>query len=152
MKSIKIQLHVKILIGLAAGLIFGLICLTTNLPSFIVIDYVKPFGVIFVNALKMVAMPLILASLIVGVANLSDVSKLSRMGGKTIGIYMATTVLATTLGLVLVNLIQPGKIITENTRAEIMTMFENDASQSTDAAAESAQRAQRRNACPPALS
>jgi len=136
MKSKKIQLHVKILIGLAAGLIFGLICLFTNLPSYLVIDYVKPFGVIFVNALKMVAMPLILASLIVGVANLNDVSKLSRMGGKTIGIYMGTTVLATTLGLVLVNIIQPGRIITENTRAEIMTMFANDASRSSDAAAQ----------------
>ena len=134
MKSKKIQLHVKILIGLASGLVFGLICITTNLPSFIVIDYIKPFGIIFVNALKMIAMPLILASLIVGVANLSDVSKLSRMGGKTIAIYMTTTILATTLGLVLVNILQPGRIITESTRTEIMTMFESDASKSTTAA------------------
>ncbi len=79
-------------------------------------------------------MPLIFASLIVGVANLGDVSKLSRIGTKTIGIYLTTTLLATTLGLLIVNIIQPGKIITDNTRTEIMLMFENDASTTTSVA------------------
>ena len=82
----------------------------------------------------MVAMPLILASLIVGVSNLGDISKLSRMGGKTIGIYLMTTVIATTIGLLIVNTIQPGKIITDETRTELMNMFEQDAEQKTGVA------------------
>ena len=134
MKRLKFPLHIKILAGLVAGLVFGLICIFTGIPNDLVIDYVKPFGTIFVNGLKLIAMPLIIASLIVGVANLGDVSKLSRIGTKTIGIYLTTTLIATTLGLLIVNIIQPGKIITENTRTEIMLMFENDASNSTHAA------------------
>ncbi len=82
----------------------------------------------------MIAMPLILASLIVGVSNLGDISRLSRMGGKTIIIYMTTTLIATTIGLLIVNTLKPGKIITEQTRTELMQMFESDALQKTDVA------------------
>lgn len=120
-------LHTKILLGLLIGLIFGLVCIFTGIPNSFVINYIKPFGTIFVNGLKMIAMPLILASLIVGVSNLGDISKLSRMGGKTIGIYLITTVIATTIGLAIVNIIQPGKIITEDTRTKIMEMYKGDA-------------------------
>ena len=130
----KIPLHTKILLGLLVGLIFGVICIFTGIPSSFVIDFIKPFGTIFVNALKMVAMPLILASLIVGVSNLGDISKLSRMGSKTIGIYLITTVIATTIGLLIVNTIQPGKVITSETRTEIMQMFEMDVEQKTGVA------------------
>ena len=130
----KLPLHTKILLGLLFGLLFGLLCIFTGIPNSFVINYIKPFGTIFVNALKMVAMPLILASLIVGVSNLGDISKLSRMGGKTIGIYLVTTVLATTIGLIIVNTIQPGKVITEDTRTEIMGMFEQDAEQKSGVA------------------
>lgn len=127
----KIPLHTKIMLGLVAGLLFGILCLFTPIPGTFVLHYIKPFGTIFVNALKMVAMPLILASLIVGVSNLGDISKLSRMGGKTIGVYIVTTIIATTIGLAIVNIIQPGKIITEETRTELLGMFEQDASQKT---------------------
>ncbi|MCG8309950.1 MAG: dicarboxylate/amino acid:cation symporter [Cytophagales bacterium] len=130
----RIPLHTKILLGLVIGLLFGLLCIFTGIPNIFVIHYIKPFGTIFVNALKMVAMPLILASLIVGVSNLGDISKLSRMGGKTIGIYLVTTIIATTIGLLIVNTIKPGKIITEETRMELMNMFEQDAEQKTGAA------------------
>ncbi len=128
----KFPLHTKILIGLVLGLVFGLISIFVGIPNSFVIHFIKPFGTIFVNGLKMVAMPLILASLIVGVSNLGDISKLSRMGGKTIGIYLVTTVIATTIGLLIVNIIQPGKIITEDTRTELMGMFEHDAVSKTD--------------------
>jgi proton glutamate symport protein len=132
----KLPLHTKIMLGLLFGLLFGLLCIFTPIPSSFVINFIKPFGTIFVNALKMVAMPLILASLIVGVSNLGDISKLSRMGGKTIGIYLATTVIATTIGLVIVNIVKPGKIITAETRAELMEMFEDDASEKSGRARE----------------
>ena len=130
----RLPLHTKIMLGLVIGLLFGLLCIFTGIPNIFVIHYIKPFGTIFVNGLKMVAMPLILASLIVGVSNLGDISKLSRMGGKTIGIYLVTTILATTIGLLIVNIIKPGKIITEQTRTELMNMFEQDAFQKTDVA------------------
>ena len=125
----KIALHTKIMIGLIAGLLFGLLFIFTGIPNGFVINYIKPFGTIFVNGLKMVAMPLILASLIVGVSNLGDISKLSRMGGKTIAIYMVTTVIAISIGLGIVNVLQPGKVISEQTRVELMKLFEKDADQ-----------------------
>ncbi|MCK5102048.1 MAG: cation:dicarboxylase symporter family transporter, partial [Cyclobacteriaceae bacterium] len=70
----RLPLHTKIMLGLVLGLLFGLLCIFTGVPGIWVIHYIKPFGTIFVNALKMVAMPLILASLIVGVSNLGDIS------------------------------------------------------------------------------
>jgi Na+/H+-dicarboxylate symporter len=134
MRKLTFPLHIKILTGLVTGLVFGLICIFLGIPNSIVIDYIKPFGTLFVNGLKLIAMPLIFASLIVGVANLGDVSKLSRIGTRTIAVYLSTTLIATTLGLFIVNIIQPGKIITENTRTEIMLMFENDATSNTHVA------------------
>jgi Na+/H+-dicarboxylate symporter len=74
----------------------------------------------------MIAVPLVLASLIVGVSNLGDVTKLSRMGGKTIVLYLVTTVIAITIGLVCVNLIKPGKKLPESTREELMAVYSQD--------------------------
>ena len=71
-------------------------------------DWIKPLGTIFVNLLKLIAVPLVFASLIKGVASLSDISKLSRIGGKTIVIYLISTVIAVSIGLVLVNIVKPG--------------------------------------------
>ncbi len=136
----KIPLHTKIMLGLVLGLIFGLVSIFTGMPSSITIFYIKPFGTIFVHGLKMIAMPLILASLIVGIANLGDVSKLSRMGGKTIVIYIFTTIIATTIGLGVVNIIQPGRVITEETRSELLELFQKDAQERTRAAKELKER------------
>ena len=74
---------------------------------------------IFVNLLKLIAVPLVFASLIKGVASLSDISKLSRIGGKTISFYLASTVIAVTIGLFLVNSVQPGKTFSEEKRMEL---------------------------------
>jgi len=130
----KFPLHTRILIGLLFGLIFGLISIFSGLPSEVTIYFIKPIGTIFVNLLKMIAVPLIIASLIVGVANLGDISKLSRMGGKTITIYITTTIIATTIGLVVVNVLKPGKVISSQTRVEIMEMYSDNASEKTDQA------------------
>jgi Na+/H+-dicarboxylate symporter len=123
----KMPLHNKIVIGLILGLSFGLISIYSGLPPSITINYIKPAGVIFVNALKMIAVPLIIASLIVGVANLGDISKLSRMGSKTIGLYIVTTAIATTIGLFAVNIIKPGNVITGQTREQILEMYSGEA-------------------------
>ncbi len=127
----KLPLHTKILIGLAAGLLYGLASIFFKIPTFLTIDYIKPVGVIFVNALKMIAVPLIIASLIVGVANLGDISKLSRMGGKTIALYIVTTTIATTIGLFIVNIIKPGHVITPETREEILGIYSTEARATT---------------------
>lgn len=90
-------------------------------------DWIKPFGTIFINLLKLIAIPLIIASLIKGVSDLKDISKLSAMGGRTIGLYILTTVVAVTIGLLIVNVFQPGNSISEETRTELIENFSDDA-------------------------
>lgn len=119
----NIPLHTKIIIGLVLGLLTGLLSVVSGLDAYWIVSFVKPIGTIFVNLLKMIAVPLVLASLIVGVASLNDVSKLSRIGGKTIIIYILTTAFATSLGLVMANLMQPGKQLPKETRDNLMSMY-----------------------------
>jgi len=133
MKSIA--LHWKILIGMALGVICGLILSFVDGGGAFVGNYIKPFGTIFINLLKLIAIPLILASLIKGVSDLQDISKLSQMGGRTILTYVTTTLIAVTIGLILVNTIQPGKSISVDTRQELVEAYASDADQKREAAA-----------------
>lgn len=87
-------------------------------------DWVNPFGTIFIRLLKFIAIPLVLFSIIAGVSSLSDISKLGRMGGKTLGIYLITTVFSVTIGLVLVNLIKPGELMGEREREKNRVRYE----------------------------
>ena len=103
----NLPLHWQIIIGLILGLIYGIISAAMGWGQFTT-DWVVPFGDIFLNLLKLIAVPLVLGSLITGVASLSDMHKLSRIGGKTITIYIATTAISVTIGLILVNILQPG--------------------------------------------
>lgn len=119
------QLHWQILIGLILGLIYGLIASIAGWADF-TIDFIKPFGTIFVNLLKLIAIPLVLASLIVGVTSLNDVAKLSRMGGKTIAFYMVTTCLAIIIGLTVVNVMQPGTTLPEATQQELQASYSDN--------------------------
>ncbi len=116
------KLHWQIIIGMALGLIWGLFSSVVGLNEF-TSDYIRPFGDIFITLLKLIAVPLVLASLVVGVSNLNDMSQLSRMGGKTIGIYLITTTLAITIGLGIVNVMQPGKALPEETRTSLMESY-----------------------------
>ena len=104
------KLHWKIIIGMVLGLGWGILASVMGWQQF-TIDWISPWGKIFINMLKLIAVPLVLTSLIVGVASLSDIKKLSRMGGKTILIYLCTTAIAVTIGLLSVNILQPGKSI-----------------------------------------
>lgn len=124
------QLHWQILIGLVLGLTFGLIASSSGWSAFTT-SYIKPIGTIFVSLLKLIAVPLVVVSLIVGVSGLNDVNKLSRMGGKTIGLYGLTTVVAISLGLIVVNVIKPGKSLPEETRLELMASYNDQAASST---------------------
>ena len=129
-------LHWKIMIGMLLGVVFGIsMSYTKSGPEFIS-DWIKPIGTIFINSLKLIAMPLILGSLIKGVSDLKDISKLSRMGGRTLIIYICTTVFAVLIGLVLVNTISPGKSIKEETRNDLILAYEEGAKLKQDAAEE----------------
>jgi len=134
------ELHWQIIIGLILGLIFGLFATFFGWTDFTT-DFIKPFGTIFINLLKLIAVPLVLASLIVGVTNLNDIAKLSRMGAKTVGIYGVTTILAITIGLTMVNMLQPGKSLPEETREDLMSSY----SQNVEGSAESAKVVADRN-------
>lgn len=132
----KIPLHTQIIIGLILGLVFGLVIIQFGISPQFTIDFIKPIGTIFINSLKMIAVPLVLASLIVGVSNLGDISKLSRIGGKTILAYLLTTVIAITLGLLLVNVFKPGDKLPQETRDNLMAQFDSQAGSKADMAAE----------------
>src|SRR5690606_828483 len=82
------------------------------------LDYIDPFGKIFINVLKLIAVPLVLFSIISGVSNLKDINKLGKIGAKTLGLYLATTILAVSVGLMSVNLIKPGSKVSEETLVE----------------------------------
>ena len=107
MKKIKkIPLPIQIVIGLFIGIILGLIL--EGKPE-TASTYIKPIGVIFLNLIKLVIVPLVFSSLVVGVSELKDIKKLGKIGLKTFCYYMITTVFAITLGLIFSNLFEPGR-------------------------------------------
>ncbi len=129
----KLALHWKIIIGMILGVVYGLIANKLGLVDF-TNAWIKPWGVIFVNLLKLIAVPLVFASLIKGVASLSDIARLSRIGGKTIIFYLFSTVLAVTIGLFLVNSVQPGKTFSEEKRIELKEAYASKAGEKISAA------------------
>ncbi|MGY8649971.1 MAG: dicarboxylate/amino acid:cation symporter [Verrucomicrobiia bacterium] len=133
------QLHWQIILGLLLGTLYGIAAANWGWGGFTA-NWVAPFGKIFINLLKLIAMPLVLASLVCGVASLSDFKKLSRMGGKTIGLYLATTAVAVTIGLLVVNTINPGKKLPEETRLQLQEQYKSDVAKRSDVAAETQKR------------
>lgn len=133
------KLHWQIIIGLVLGLLWGLWAAAQGWSSW-VDRWVAPLGTVFINLLKLIAVPLVLASLIVGVTSLSDLRRLSRIGTKTIALYIATTTVAITLGLVLVNLLQPGHTVPADMRERLQSAYAAD----VEARAELAQQTRER--------
>ena len=119
----KLALHWKILIGMILGIIWALLSSSLGWSAF-TINWIDPFGTIFINLLKLIAVPLVLFSIISGVANIGDPASLGRMGGKTLLIYLITTVMAISLGLLLVNTIKPGKLIDQQSRIDNRISYE----------------------------
>ncbi|MBV6642185.1 MAG: dicarboxylate/amino acid:cation symporter [Cyclobacteriaceae bacterium] len=119
----KLPLHVKIIIGLVLGIIWAFISSSLGWNQF-TINWIDPFGTIFIRLLKFIAVPLVLFSIISGISGLSDVSKLGRMGFKTISIYLVTTVFAVTVGLGLVNIFKPGATIDDEQRIKNRISYE----------------------------
>ena len=121
----KLKLHWQIIIGLVTGTLFGIFAAWNHWSGFTQ-DWIAPFGTIFVNLLKLIAVPLVFASLVTGIASLADISQLSRMGGKTIGIYLATTAIAITIGLFLVNMLEPGSMMPKEVGIELQEAYESN--------------------------
>ena len=123
----KLALHWKIIIGMILGIIFGFIMNAVDGGRGFVADWIAPFGTIFINLLKLIAVPLILASLIKGISDLKDISKIKSMGLRTIGIYIVTTLVAIVIGLSIVNTLKPGNGMPQDTIEKIKLKYENDA-------------------------
>ena len=124
----KLALHWKILIGMVLGALVGYIMTSQGLAQFVK-DWIAPFGTIFIRLLKMIAIPLIIASLVKGISDLEDIAKFSKIGIRTMLIYIGTTLVAISIGLVLVHIIQPGNNVTEETLTELLA--ENGSSASS---------------------
>lgn len=129
----KLPLYLQIIIGLILGLVYGIISAAAGWGSF-TSDWIAPFGTIFINLLKLIAVPLVLSSLITGVASLSDLRKLSRIGGKTIAIYLVTTTISVTIGLVLVNTLQPGEQVPVDMKTQLQDTYRDKADSRTGSA------------------
>ncbi|KAF0131335.1 MAG: sodium:dicarboxylate symporter [Bacteroidetes bacterium] len=131
MKINRIPLHWIILLGMAAGVIFGVLAVIFGWHEF-TLNWIKPWGTVFISLLKMIAIPLIIVSLINGISGLNDVSKLSRIGLKTISLYLITTVIAVSIGLVVVNITQPGKFLSQEKSAEFREKYASNVTQTVN--------------------
>lgn len=126
----KIPLYVKILAGMGAGVLLGFIALWTGQERFVT-DWITPWGTLFMRLLKLVAIPLIFLSLVKGISNLNDIRSLSRIGLKTVVIYVGTTMLAISLGLGMSHVIQPGAIFPQEKAAELREAYGADVATNT---------------------
>ncbi len=122
----KLELHWQILIGMLLGILFGFGMTQIDWGASFVSDWIKPIGTIFIKLLKLIAIPLILASLIKGISDLKDISKFKNIGLRTIVIYIFTTIIAITIGLVLVNIANPGDGVSEETINKLTSTYAND--------------------------
>ncbi|MFQ5601765.1 MAG: dicarboxylate/amino acid:cation symporter [bacterium] len=135
----KIKLHWQIIIGMILGLVYGLLAAINGWSAF-TSNWIAPFGKIFINLLKLIAIPLIIGSLISGVASLSDLKKLYRIGGKTIFIFIATTVISVTIGLLIVNILKPGNNVPEEMRVKLQAVYQADVQTKEEAAEKARER------------
>ena len=133
------EAHWRILIALVVGLGYGVVAAYAGWGRFTA-DWIAPFGAIFFRLLLLVAVPLVLASLVTGIASLSDLNKLSRIGGKTIAIYLATTLVALLIGLTLVNVMQPGRMVPDSVRLTLQQSYEGDVASREAMAAAASER------------
>ncbi len=135
----KLPLIWKILIGMFLGMLWGILAHAVGWDKFTT-NWIKPWGVIFLNMLKLVAVPLIFVSLVSGIASLTNISKLSRIGIKTLVLYILTTIFAITVGLILVNIIKPGNTFPEEKRIEYQKKFSESLATKKSAANEQKQQ------------
>src|SRR5690606_27410001 len=130
----QLALHWQILLGIVLGVLFGVLLSQFSWGKDFAVDWIKPFGTIFINLLKLIAIPLIITSLITGIANLKDLTQLSSMGSKTFVIYMITTLIALLVGLGVVNSFRPGDYVSEQTRVGMRAQYNEHADETVQGA------------------
>ncbi len=119
------KLQTKILIGLAAGIAVGIAARVPDLDALRrAVLALEPLGTMFIRLLSMTIVPLIVASLFIGVASLGDIRKLGRIGGKTLAWFAGSTVIAATIGLIAALATQLGEGLDNATRDALTTQFE----------------------------
>ena len=133
-------LHWKIVIGMVMGMLFGFSMTFFSWGNDFVTNWILPIGTIFVRLLKLIAVPLILASLIKGISDLKDIAKFKDMGLKTFGLYLMTTLVAIFIGLALVNIFVPGEGISSETIEKLTATYANDSGVTSKIASASAQQ------------
>lgn len=133
-KKRKYPLWLKIIVGMLLGVVWGLIAVRTGLEQF-TSDWIRPWGTIFIKLLKLIAVPLIFVSLVNGITSITDISKLGRIGLKTILLYVGTTTIAITLGLLVVNTFKPGNSFSEEKRLEFQEQYQDSIQEKEDVAA-----------------
>jgi Na+/H+-dicarboxylate symporter len=126
MKLLRLQLHTKVLIGLLVGVIFGVLANQWGFSAF-VFSYIEPIGSVFIKLIRLVVVPLVFASLLVGTASLNDIRKLGRIGAKTVAYYLCTTIIAISIGLLLANTLKPGVGLSEEARTQLMESVSEEA-------------------------
>ena len=124
----RLELHWQILIGMAAGVLFGFLMSSISWGKDFVLDWIAPFGAIFIRLLRLIAIPLILVSLVKGVSDLKDISTFRNIGLRTIVIYILTTSMSIIVGLTLVNTIKPGEGLSQETIDELTETYAGDSS------------------------
>ena len=118
-----LALHWKVIIGLLLGAGYAWLSIKFGWNQF-TMDWIQPIGDIFINLLKLIAVPLVLFSIISGVASLGDINKLGRIGAKTLGVYLATTMFSVLVGLTLVNIFQPGAKASDELKVKNRVSYE----------------------------
>jgi len=137
-----VKLHTKILIGLLAGATLGVLANQTLGGQHPLVEGINhyvagPVGQIFLRMLFMIVIPLVFASISLGVAGLGDIRRVGRVGGKAIGYFLGSTALAATLGLILVSIVRPGASLDPAVRAQLIQTYAGDATSKVEAAANS---------------
>lgn len=135
----KIALHWKILGGIVLGVLFGLLSNYMGWSQFS-LDWVAPFGTIFIKLLKLIAVPLVLVSLINGITNMRDITKLSKIGSKSVGLYILSTIIAISIGLTVVNIIQPGNSFSKEKQEEFQERYSEESTEQELTASEVQER------------
>lgn len=123
----KLELHWRILIGMGAGVLFGFLMSYLSWGKDFVLDWIAPFGTIFIRLLRLIAIPLILVSLVKGVSDLKDISTFKSIGVRTISVFILTTCMAIVVGLMLVNTFKPGEGLPPETIDELTKTYASDA-------------------------
>ncbi len=130
----KLPLIWKILIGMVLGMVWGVLAVVAGAGKFTT-DWISPWGTIFLNLLKLIAVPLIFVSLVKGISSLTDISKLSRIGLKTLSLYILTTLFAIIVGLGLVHIINPGNTFSEENRSKFTEKYQDTVAEKEEQAA-----------------